>query len=75
MDGAVSRGDREVSQYTFMVFLSDVEAGGETNFYQPGGVLQFAVKPEPGKALIFEHRRQHEGAAVRKGWKYVLRTA
>jgi hypothetical protein len=57
-----------------MVYLSGVEEGGETNFYRPGGVLQFAIRPSPGKALVFDHRRLHEGAAVRQGRKYVLRT-
>ena len=51
-----------------------VEHGGETNFYRAGGVLEFAVQPSPGKALVFDHRRLHEGAAVQRGIKYVLRT-
>jgi predicted 2-oxoglutarate/Fe(II)-dependent dioxygenase YbiX len=74
MDGAVRRGEAEESRLTFMVYLSCVEEGGETNFYRGGGVLEFAVRPSPGKALAFDHRRLHEGAAVRKGRKYVLRT-
>lgn len=74
MDGSVRRGDAEESRQTFMVYLSDVEAGGETNFYRAGGVLQLAVRPAPGKALVFAHERLHEGAAVRAGRKYVLRT-
>jgi hypothetical protein len=57
-----------------MVYLSEVEEGGETNFYRTGRALQFAVRPSPGKALVFDHRWLHEGAAVRKGRKYVLRT-
>ena len=72
-DGCVSRGDTEVSKMTFMVYLSDVELGGETIFYSDGRV-QFEVRPGTGKALIFDHLRMHEGAAVRKGTKYVLRT-
>jgi hypothetical protein len=74
MDGSVRRGEAEESRLTFMVYLSGVEEGGETNFYRAGGALQFAVRPSPGKALVFDHRRLHEGAAVRKGRKYVLRT-
>jgi prolyl 4-hydroxylase len=74
MDGSVRRGETEESRLTFMVYLSGVAAGGETNFYRGGGELQFAVQPSPGKALVFDHRRLHEGAAVRKGRKYVLRT-
>lgn len=74
MDGSVRRGETEQSRLTFMVYLSAVEEGGETNFYGTGGVVQLAVRPAPGKALVFDHRRLHEGAAVRKGRKYVLRT-
>jgi predicted 2-oxoglutarate/Fe(II)-dependent dioxygenase YbiX len=74
MDGSVCRGEREESRLTFMVYLSGVEEGGETIFYRAGGVPEFAVRPSPGKALAFDHRRLHEGAPVRKGRKYVLRT-
>jgi predicted 2-oxoglutarate/Fe(II)-dependent dioxygenase YbiX len=74
MDGSVSRGQAEESRLTFMVYLSDVEEGGETNFYGAAGTLQFAVRPSTGKALVFDHLRLHEGAAVRRGRKYVLRT-
>jgi hypothetical protein len=74
MDGSVRRGDAEESRLTFMVYLSEVEEGGETNFYRAGGALEFAVRPAPGKALVFDHHRLHEGAAVRRGRKYVLRT-
>ncbi|MBY0229673.1 MAG: 2OG-Fe(II) oxygenase [Gemmataceae bacterium] len=74
MDGAVSRGEDEASRLTFMVYLSDVDEGGETNFYAPGRVLRHAVRPAAGKALAFLHERLHEGAAVRRGVKYVLRT-
>jgi predicted 2-oxoglutarate/Fe(II)-dependent dioxygenase YbiX len=74
MDGSIRRGEAEESRLTFMVYLSAVEEGGETNFYRAGGVLEFAVSPSPGKALVFDHRRLHEGAAVRRGRKYVLRT-
>lgn len=72
MDGSVRRGEEE-SQLTFMVYLSDVEEGGETNFYRQSA-LEFAVQPAVGKALVFKHERLHEGAAVRRGCKYVLRT-
>src|SRR5262249_9725537 len=74
MDGSVRRGETEESQLTFMVYLSGVEEGGETNIYRAGGRLQFAVLPSPGKALGFDHRRLQEGAPVRRGRKYVLRT-
>jgi prolyl 4-hydroxylase len=74
MDGSVRRGEGEESRLTFMIYLSAVEQGGETNFYRVGGVREFAVRPSPGLGLVFDHRRLHEGAAVRRGRKYVLRT-
>ncbi len=37
-----------------------------------GGLLR--VQPQRGKALIFAHRQLHEGAAVVRGRKYVLRS-
>lgn len=74
MDGSVRRGKNEESLLTFIVYLSDVEEGGETNFYQVGGILEFSVKPGRGRALLFDHRCLHEGAPVQRGRKYVLRT-
>ena len=73
-DGCVSRGSDEVSKMTFMVYLSDVERGGDTLFYGPNGVVQFSIRPVSGKALVFDHLRLHEGAPVLEGTKYVLRT-
>jgi predicted 2-oxoglutarate/Fe(II)-dependent dioxygenase YbiX len=72
-DGSVRRGNEE-SKLTFMVYLSDVIEGGATVFYRPGRVVDFEVQPACGKALVFEHLRLHEGAAVVRGCKYVLRT-
>lgn len=65
MDGSVRRGEEE-SLLTFMVYLSEVEEGGETNFYRSGRVLHFAVRPSPGKALVFDHRRLHEGVPCKR---------
>ncbi len=73
-DGCVSRGEDEVSQLTFMIYLNGECEGGETRFYQRNAVLRFEVAPERGKALIFEHAQMHEGAPVVAGRKYVLRT-
>ena len=73
-DGYFSRPSGERSQLTFMVYLNEDFAGGETKFYNDDGTLRFAVRPERGTALIFVHRQLHEGAAVISGRKYVLRT-
>jgi prolyl 4-hydroxylase len=73
-DGVVRRGDAEHSKLTFMVYLSDVAEGGATVFYGRGLVRRFDVRPEAGKALLFEHHQLHEGAPVANGRKYVLRS-
>ena len=68
-DGSYIRNETEFSYYTFMIYLNDDYEGGQTKF-QSG---EFIV-PQKGSALIFEHSLKHEGAAVKKGTKYVLRT-
>ena len=72
-DGAVRIGER-VSRLTFMVYLTDVARGGETRFYGDGMQVKYAVRPERGKALVFDHTILHEGVAADEGTKYVLRT-
>ena len=73
-DGSVCRGADEESRLTFMVYLNEGCEGGGTHFYDPGGTLKLAVRPERGKALVFAHLRLHEGAPVTGGRKYALRT-
>jgi predicted 2-oxoglutarate/Fe(II)-dependent dioxygenase YbiX len=71
LDGAFYRTDSEFSCYTFMVYLnSDFEGGNTTFFTKP----QIAIKPETGKALLFQHPILHEGSVVTSGVKYVIRT-
>jgi predicted 2-oxoglutarate/Fe(II)-dependent dioxygenase YbiX len=78
-DGHFARNDQR-SQLTFMVYLNDACAGGETIIYiQDDGLTlpdgaEIRVKPEAGKALVFFHYLLHEGAPVTAGRKYVLRT-
>lgn len=73
-DGCVSRPNGEESKFTFMIYLSEVEEGGETLFFTNSGEPRFGVRPGAGKALVFEHLQLHEGAPVSRGRKYVLRT-
>ena len=73
-DGCFRRSNVEESLFTFMLYLNDDFEGGETNFYLEDGRLRLSVRPEKGKALVFWHSQLHEGAAVRAGRKYVLRT-
>lgn len=68
-DGPFIRSPREMSLFTAMVYLNDGFEGGTTDF-------QFGptVVPQRGMLLLFEHSLVHQGAPVRGGCKYVLRT-
>jgi predicted 2-oxoglutarate/Fe(II)-dependent dioxygenase YbiX len=68
VDGSFSRQNGEKSLLTFMVYLNDDCKGGETNFNET------RVRPIRGMALIFKHELFHEGAEVKSGKKYVLRS-
>lgn len=57
--------------------VSATLAGGETIFYNDSGARMHAVAPRAGMALLHLHGDdclEHEGAAVRSGVKYVLRS-
>jgi prolyl 4-hydroxylase len=68
-DGPFIRSPQELSLFTAMVYLNDDFEGGTTDF-------QFgpAITPRRGMLLLFEHSLMHQGAPVRSGCKYVLRT-
>lgn len=67
-DGAFRRANGEQSRLTFMIYLNEGFDGGETNFDDA------SITPRTGLALMFDHDLHHEGAAVRSGRKYVLRS-
>ena len=67
-DGSFKRSNGEESRFTILFYLNHSFKGGETKF------KNFSVLPETGKALIFKHSFLHQGAPVRKGVKYVLRS-
>lgn len=67
-DGAFMRGPGEVSRLTFLVYLNDDFEGGETEFHDA------RIEPHKGEALLFTHGVLHQGAEVRRGVKYVLRS-
>lgn len=69
-DGAFARSRDEYSLLTFMVYLNDDFEGGETDFPELGET----VVPRAGDALLFQHRVLHEGCAVTRGRKYVVRS-
>jgi hypothetical protein len=67
-DGYFKRPNHERSRLTLMVYLNDGFEGGETRFERA------LIKPVKGTALFFIHHLLHEGAEVKRGRKYVLRT-
>lgn len=77
-DGYFERENGERSFFTFMVYLNDDFAGGETSFAELtrfGGYSDtIAVTPRKGMALIFHHPIPHKGQPVASGRKYVLRS-
>lgn len=77
-DGSYRRPNGEKSLLTFMVYLNEGFAGGETRFYLPNhynaNQRHVCVVPETGMALCFVHELAHEGATVMQGRKYVLRS-
>lgn len=70
-DGFYQSPDGSRSHLTYMVYLNDDFAGGETKFREPHPL---AVKPVKGTALVFAHPLSHEGAEIKSGRKYVVRT-
>jgi hypothetical protein len=68
LDAPFRRETGEQSLLTFMVYLNDNFAGGETAF------RDLKVVPKTGLALLFRHNIFHEGMPVRAGRKYVLRS-
>lgn len=68
---------------SFMLYLNDGFTGGETIFYdrkprgsgkKPTNRQRLVVPPEMGSVLVFDHLLLHEGAEVRAGVKYALRS-
>lgn len=75
-------GDRW-SFYTCLIYLNDSMEfeGGETSFYWPsmndGILIRKGICPRSGCILFFPHGNKaliHEGSAVTRGFKYVIRT-
>lgn len=69
----------DASIFSTMMHLQDPLKGGETNFYSgsTGAKLTCSFSPVAGFALFHGHGDRcmiHEGALVRNGVKYLLRT-
>jgi prolyl 4-hydroxylase len=69
----LSSGNRT---HTFMLYLNDVEEGGETAFIN----LNKKIKPKAGKAVVWTNLKNgsvddtflHEGCEVKLGTKYII---
>ena len=61
---------------TLLVYLNDVQSGGETNFYNSRNELMYSVMPKAGSVLMFVHWNCHEGATLSdpNEKKYAMRT-
>jgi hypothetical protein len=74
-DGPHFRSAAERSWLTVMAYLNDGFDGGRTRFYDGrDGRMETAVEPRAGRAVVFDHALWHDGEAVTRGRKYVLRT-
>jgi len=72
LDASFRRNAQERSWFSLIIYLNDDFEGGETEFDLRQGFHR--VNPEQGMVLVFEHPLRHQGAAVVRGVKYVLRT-
>lgn len=70
-DGAFIRDENEQSWYTYIVYLNEGFEGGETVFLVEPEIV---ITPRTGAGLFFQHPIIHEGAVVKSGTKYVVRT-
>lgn len=87
-DGQVFKDEEEMSIYTCMLYLDDDFVGGSTRFLNPdlqvGDVFRGEVErqhilaeisPEVGSCLLFfQPGLLHEGEAIQKGQKHILRS-
>ena len=70
-DGAYVRNEKEMSFYSYLVYLNEDFEGGQTTFFTEP---EIAIEPQTGWGLLFQHAIIHEGSEVTSGTKYVART-
>eukprot|EP00798_Chlamydomonas_sp_ICE-L_P009252 gene9252-16402_t len=68
--GGKRGGDDEV--FTLLVYLTDVEEGGETVFVSDDNLVEMRVKPRANKAVMFPSRTLHRVLPVKRGRKIVI---
>ncbi len=66
-DGSFKRTG-EQSRLSLVIYLNQDFEGGATEF------REFSVTPRTGRAVVFKHALLHEGAGLKRGRKYVMRT-
>jgi len=73
-DGRFDRPDGDTSLMTVMLYLNEPEAGGDTIFLDYDSTENSPVAPQTGLCLLFDHDLVHEGAMLKRGVKYAIRT-
>lgn len=74
VDGRVWFKDCE-SNFTIVIYLSNVQSGGETRFLNAFNMTHLDVKPKLGRMLVFDQRLCHAALPVSgDSIKYTLRT-
>jgi len=71
MDHWYRPNEHQITLHTVLVYFNDDFEGGETIFQEQ---LEQIVVPKTGAVAIFQHKIRHEGAVVRQGIKYAMRT-
>jgi prolyl 4-hydroxylase len=69
-DTPVELADKRETLLTLVLYLNDNFEGGETVFDE----LNKTIKPQPGLALLFQHRVLHTATPVTAGEKFVMRS-
>jgi hypothetical protein len=65
-----NRNTEEKSRWTLLIYLNDDYLGGNTLFYDDSWKLTKTIKPEKGKALLFDIDLWHRGDIIQSGKKY-----
>lgn len=65
-----NRNTKEKSRWTLLIYLNEDYEGGHTQFYDDSWNLRETIKPEKGKALLFDIDLWHRGDNIKIGKKY-----
>ena len=74
-DGAHAAEPETRSILTLQIYLDEDFDGGHTRFYgSRRGPIVGSIEARTGRAIVFDHDLWHDGEAVTRGTKHVLRT-